>query len=170
MPPKKPERTVQFEAHAAARIRFEREHQGWSLEQLASRITELGCPLDRSAIYKIEQGNRRITLDEAGAFALAFRTSVDKLMVPTAVVATERGRKLWDAYQKATETYLAARSSLDELEQRLVALIDGEHGEDVLATLRASGQGYDVDSTIFVARQYQEGVRDMERRRKGAQG
>lgn len=69
-----PNRPTSREEALAARIREEREHRGWSLAEVARRMTEAGCPMDRSAVFRVEQGKprRRITVDEAWTFGYVF--------------------------------------------------------------------------------------------------
>jgi transcriptional regulator with XRE-family HTH domain len=58
----------------ARRIAYERKRRGWSNAELARRMAEAGCPINQSAIQKIEHGNprRTISLDEAHALAEVF--------------------------------------------------------------------------------------------------
>src|SRR5690348_3763576 len=74
MPRPNPPRQPGAEDVIARRIAVERTDRGWSYADLAGRLTELGCPIGASAVWKIEQPEhrRRITVDEAIAFAKAF--------------------------------------------------------------------------------------------------
>ena len=58
----------------ARRIAYERNRRGWSRDELARRMADAGCPINQSAIQKIEHGvpRRTISLDEALAFAKVF--------------------------------------------------------------------------------------------------
>ncbi len=66
----------------AGEVRATRERKGWTQQQLASRLSALDCPIDRSTIAKIESGKRRVSLDEAFAFAAALGVSPAALALP----------------------------------------------------------------------------------------
>lgn len=89
-------RAIDQEANLAERIRFERERREWSYEALAKRMTDEGCGINGSAIFKIEKGEprRRITVDELVALSRVFETSVEDLLVPVAMVQSERAKEL----------------------------------------------------------------------------
>ncbi len=58
-----------------------RRRRGWTQDQLADRLEELGWPSDRIAVNKFEatrtgRSNRKITLDEAFAYAAALGPSL----------------------------------------------------------------------------------------------
>jgi transcriptional regulator with XRE-family HTH domain len=67
---------------AAARVRALRKRHGWTQQQLAERLTELGVPVDRAAIAKIEVGKRRLQLDEAFVFAFALDVAPINFFLP----------------------------------------------------------------------------------------
>lgn len=81
--PNKP-RAVLAESHLAGRIAMEREARGWTNDGLAKRMTDAGCPMSGSAIFKIEKGDppRRIVVDELVAFSKVFGVPVQDLLVP----------------------------------------------------------------------------------------
>lgn len=66
----------------ALRIRYERMRRNWSADELARRMTEAGCPLNQSAIWRIENATprRKISLDEALGFAKVFGLDLDDLI------------------------------------------------------------------------------------------
>jgi transcriptional regulator with XRE-family HTH domain len=70
---------------AAQRIKELRNRHNWSQQQLADRITELGSPIDRAAIAKLEAGpkQRRLQLDEMFVFAFALDVAPISLVLPT---------------------------------------------------------------------------------------
>jgi transcriptional regulator with XRE-family HTH domain len=59
-----------------------RERRRWSQQQLADRLAELGMPMDRTVIAKLENATRRVTLDEAFALAAALGVSPANLFLP----------------------------------------------------------------------------------------
>ncbi|MEV2201024.1 helix-turn-helix transcriptional regulator [Streptomyces fradiae] len=72
------------EGNVAEHVRFERELRGWSTAELARYVTEAGCPMSQSAIWRIESGEprRKISVDELIAFARVFEKSIDDLLQP----------------------------------------------------------------------------------------
>lgn len=66
----------------ALRIRQEREVRGWSYERLAEALTAIGCPIQGSAIYKVEKGTppRRVTVDELVALSRLWAIPVGRLI------------------------------------------------------------------------------------------
>ena len=93
----RPNRTryVGGESSLAERIAFERAARGWSPAGLASRMEQVGCPINTSAIYKLEKADppRRITVDELIAFARVFDLPPEDLLQPASVVKHEKLRK-----------------------------------------------------------------------------
>lgn len=59
----------------AQQLRAVRERRRWNQQQLADRLAELGEPVDRSTIAKIENGSRQVSLDEALRLAAALEVS-----------------------------------------------------------------------------------------------
>ena len=59
----------------AGQLRAVRERRRWNQQQLADRLAELGEPMDRSTIAKIENGSRQVSLDEALRLAAALEVS-----------------------------------------------------------------------------------------------
>jgi len=76
------QRSIGAETRLAERIAVERAARGWSLETLANAMSECGCSIDQSAIYKIEKGEprRRITVDELVAFSDVWAIPVERLL------------------------------------------------------------------------------------------
>lgn len=91
MPRPNPARSIEAESVLARRIAHERERLGLSYEGLAKLMTDLGCPMRGSAIFRIETGDppRRITVNEYAAlvqvFGLKMTTLVDPLESQLAV-------------------------------------------------------------------------------------
>lgn len=80
MPRPNKERTIGAEPRLAIRMSEERESRGWSHQKLAAEMTEAGCPVDQSAIWKTENAGRRITLDEAVAMSRVWNISIERLI------------------------------------------------------------------------------------------
>ena len=55
---------VEFEKAVGQRIRKYREMNGFTQEQLSAKLQVEGCDITRSALAKIEVGQRHIYLDE----------------------------------------------------------------------------------------------------------
>ena len=89
--PNKP-RSIASERSLARRVAVERERRGWSYDGLASRMGQVGCAIQSSAIYKIEKSDppRRITVDELVGFAEVFAIPVQHLLMPPEIAAKER--------------------------------------------------------------------------------
>jgi transcriptional regulator with XRE-family HTH domain len=92
VPRPNPPRDVYAERYLAQRIARERESRGWTYESLASRMTAAGCPLNQSAIYKIERSDppRRITVDELVGYSKVFGISVEQLLLDPEIDAEAR--------------------------------------------------------------------------------
>ena len=82
MPRPNQERDINAERILAERIRRERELRGWSYETLAKKMTDIGCSIQGSAIFKIEKGAppRRITVNELAALSLIWAIPMDRLV------------------------------------------------------------------------------------------
>jgi transcriptional regulator with XRE-family HTH domain len=105
MPRPNTRRTIASEANLAERITHEREQREMSYAGLAQRMTELGCAIDQSAIYKIEKAKprRRITVDELVALAEVFGITVQNLLLPPGLLDQERAVELFEETQRAWE-------------------------------------------------------------------
>lgn len=75
-PPKRPSEVL------ADQLAAIRERRRWSQLELAERLTDLGVPMDRSTIAKLENASRRVTLDEALGLAAALGVSPASLFIP----------------------------------------------------------------------------------------
>ncbi len=123
MPPRNPDRALRREEGLARRVAHERDLRGWSYEGLAKRMTDAGCPINQSAIYRIEKGDppRRITVDELVGLSLVFGIPLEQLLLPPELAAGEHLGDLlvaWDQAQDAASQANAqereARSELSE--------------------------------------------------------
>jgi transcriptional regulator with XRE-family HTH domain len=112
MPPRNPNRSLFSEEGLARRVALEREQRGWTYEGLAKRMTDAGCPINQSALYKIEKGTkgkdgqpgpaRRITVDELVALAQVFDTTPEDLLLPPDLKAAGVGLELWQEVERST--------------------------------------------------------------------
>jgi transcriptional regulator with XRE-family HTH domain len=66
----------------ARRIAHERAARGWSYQRMADAMSEVGCPIAASALFKIEKGTprRRVTVDELAAIADLWAIPMDRLV------------------------------------------------------------------------------------------
>lgn len=70
------------EATASANVRRLRKSLGLSQTALAERVTEAGAPLGDMAIWGIENGKRRINVDDLYALAEALQATPRELLSP----------------------------------------------------------------------------------------
>jgi transcriptional regulator with XRE-family HTH domain len=60
-----------------------RRRRGWTQQQLADKLAEIGYPMERTAILRLEKGKRAdVRLSDVFAFALALDTWPINLIVP----------------------------------------------------------------------------------------
>ena len=65
------------------KVRQVRLRKGWTAQQhLADSLGELGRPIDRTAVQRIESGNRGVSLDDAFTIATALEVPALSLMLP----------------------------------------------------------------------------------------
>ena len=69
----------EFEWQMGQRIRQIREQQGMTQEQLAAQLQTRGCDVTRSALAKIEVGQRHIYPDELRCLKEILKVSYDAL-------------------------------------------------------------------------------------------
>jgi hypothetical protein len=79
-------------------------------------MTRLGCPINASAIYKIEKADppRRITVDELVGFSRAFEISVEDLLLPPEIASRTELRALflhWEGARNESGRAAAAEES-----------------------------------------------------------
>lgn len=99
MPRPNKQRSIESEANLAERIAEERESAGLSYEALAKKMTDVGCSITGSAIYRIEKPKpgkaaRKVTVDELVAFAEVFGRDVMDMLRPMEFVRQEHARRL----------------------------------------------------------------------------
>lgn len=110
--PNKP-REMNAASAVASNVRGYRESYGWSSEALAERLTRVGCPIHRSAIYKIEQGARKVDPDELVALSAVFSVSVDVL------VSGREWDKVPSSVREALDQSRQAAWQLEEAQEQL---------------------------------------------------
>ena len=96
MPRPNQARSVLAEVDLAERIAFERDRRGLSYEALAALMTDAGCPIQGSAIYRIEKGTppRKISVAELVTLAQIWGFTVEQLLEPVALLEQRRGLEL----------------------------------------------------------------------------
>jgi transcriptional regulator with XRE-family HTH domain len=98
MPRHNAPRDLLGERFVARRMATERDRRGWSNEGLARRMTDVGCPINQSALYKIEHSDppRRITVDELIALSRVFGIDLPDLVCNPAVAGARQLMPLLD--------------------------------------------------------------------------
>ena len=88
-------RSIGGERNLAERIRRQRALVGWSPSDLARAMTNAGCSIATSAIYRIEddENPRKISVDELITLAQVFDTTVESLLTPVEVLDKEKAQE-----------------------------------------------------------------------------
>lgn len=73
----------------AANVRRLREAKGWSLQDLADALEQIGHPIPRSGLGKLELRSRRVDVDALVALALALDVNPSALLLPSVIDASE---------------------------------------------------------------------------------
>lgn len=68
-----------YEKEIGKRIRIIRENKSMTQEQLAAKLRTMGCDITRSAVAKIEVGQRHIYPDELKCIKEILNVSFDEL-------------------------------------------------------------------------------------------
>lgn len=131
MPRPNQPRSIAGERTLARRIEMERESRGWTYENLASRMADAGCPIQSSAIYKIEKAEppRRITVDELLGFSAAFELPVVDLLRPREVVISARLARLFDKWEAARQEAVRATARSADAFEKLARFVQENHGD-----------------------------------------
>jgi transcriptional regulator with XRE-family HTH domain len=141
-------RSIASEDNLARRITYERGRRQMSYAGLAQRMTEVGCAIDQSALYKIEKGNprRRISVDELVALSEVFAVPIDDLLAPPELAAEKVVLDVLKRYRTAGAALVAAREEfyglLDEDEHVGAALDEYLEPSDLrfsLSSFRPAG-------------------------------
>jgi transcriptional regulator with XRE-family HTH domain len=81
----KTEHALRASELVARRVREARQSRGWSQAQLAQRLDEIGYPMARSTLTKLENGRyRNISINDAFALAAALAIAPVFLLAPLA--------------------------------------------------------------------------------------
>jgi hypothetical protein len=82
-------------------------------------MTDAGCAIDQSALYKIEKGNprRHIQVDELIAFSKVFAVPIDELLEAPELYAKKRALAALKQYRQAQAAYYAALDELAEVSE-----------------------------------------------------
>jgi transcriptional regulator with XRE-family HTH domain len=67
-----------------AAVKQLRESQGLTYKQLSERLDALGRPIPVLGLSRLEQGNRRVDVDDLVALAIALGTTPNRLLLPPA--------------------------------------------------------------------------------------
>lgn len=134
-----PEQILGDEGNLARRIAAERAQRGWSLAELSRRVEEVGHPIERGQLNRLERGERPFRVAQLIALAKAFRLRVEDLLTPVELVAQR------DAEQIANEVMDAMISIHNTAHELGVAVAklrelhesDEEAGEYLLRHLKA---------------------------------
>ncbi|MEZ0490784.1 helix-turn-helix domain-containing protein [Kineococcus sp. TBRC 1896] len=142
MPRQNAPRTAGVHDRLVAWMKAEREQRGWSYETLAQHMTAVGCPINQSAIYKIENGSprRRIDAEEVAALAEVFDVSVGELFAgpETRLLAARSANRaaagaIAEARRAVDEAYEANRGVLDQADSG-AAVPEGNNWRNALAS------------------------------------
>jgi transcriptional regulator with XRE-family HTH domain len=126
---------------AARRIAYERNRLNLSTEELARRVTAAGCRIHASAVWRIENGTprRKISLDEALAFAQVFGITLEQLMEPPEADVRDRVVELtWD-FEQWNRDAQALFGRLQELLHRSIDLLSRDDARGLLARGEMAG-------------------------------
>jgi transcriptional regulator with XRE-family HTH domain len=66
----------------SSRLREARDARRWTQQELSARLAELGAPMDRTTIAKLEKGQRQARVEELVAIAVALDVSPLYLILP----------------------------------------------------------------------------------------
>ena len=106
---------AQLSHQIAAAISATRTARGMSILRLANRTEELGCPVNRIAITRMEAGDRMVTVSELIALAAALGTTPIALLFPDAGAAVEILPRIEVAGSDAAGWFTGTETSLLDL-------------------------------------------------------
>jgi transcriptional regulator with XRE-family HTH domain len=73
--------TYEYDKMIGNQIRICREYNNWTQEQLSAKLQTVGCDITRSALAKIEVGQRHLYVSEIKAIKTILNTDYDDLFV-----------------------------------------------------------------------------------------
>lgn len=126
-------RTLGSEKILAQRIKRERKARDWSPAELAKEMTDVGCSMATSAIYRIEEGTRKISVDELVALTTVFDATMDELLTPMDELDDAQAMKLIEHWDQARASLNEAVAFMLGLSAELFGLLveRGEAGRDI---------------------------------------
>ena len=71
---------TEYEKQVGRKLRAMREAQGMTQEQLSAKLQLEGCDITRSALAKIEVGQRHLYIDELKLFSMLLNVSCEELL------------------------------------------------------------------------------------------
>lgn len=138
MPGRRDDRERTYEDRVMRRIDRELQLRGWSMAELARRVSDAGSPMDTTGVKRVlgRAGGkpRRITLDECASFAEVFGIPLEEMFTdPTEIVTPAKARQVQNAQNELLEAFQRYRDVvqpvLDDLgakdAKRLVHNADG---------------------------------------------
>ncbi len=112
------------QVRVAARVSWERRRRKWSGRDLAERMTDAGCPMDQSAISRIEGGKRGISIEELVGFASVYHSSVERMLVlPTPEDLGLEVAELLERLHAKRRTLVHVSRGVTELMRELASLL-----------------------------------------------
>jgi transcriptional regulator with XRE-family HTH domain len=104
------------ESVVAANVRAFRIHLGLSQAELSKRVSDAGCRLGEMPIWGIENGKRRIQVDDVYVLADALGVTVQHLLAPGAAEEVGTGACQYEItfVGGVTETVLAFRREVSD--------------------------------------------------------
>lgn len=121
------EEVGQTDERFAANLRLARERAGMSQEEVAQQMSDLGYKFHQQTITRIENGRRKVSLEEANQLAQAVGSTVDALSRPTGLArdawtVLHDVRVIRDAHKRANaaaEEFRIMQGHLHHLVKRL---------------------------------------------------
>lgn len=160
----------------AQRLREIREARGMSRPQLARLMTERGRPMTKLALHRIENGDRKVSLDEAIAFAETLRAALAALLSPaegTYLALTDKhavdgaGLRQWLVTGHAVEAWPVTpvaedREHLDAMLRKAlaayaIALVDAGRVDDLAGAQAA------IDAIEAALKRHHQALAQMEK-------
>ncbi|KQY58890.1 hypothetical protein ASD11_04480 [Aeromicrobium sp. Root495] len=92
-------------------------------------MEEAGCPIQASALYKIEKSGRRITVDELLGFSAAFELRVADLLRPREVVMSSRLTSLFETWESLRQESIALSRRQSEAFKKLSHFVQEHHAD-----------------------------------------